>query len=405
MEMTSPRVEKKSLSSYAAIFVIMPIITYFVGKWVDEVLTLPQYPPFPFNLVFGFSIFASGLGLGIKSTRLLYMYGAGLPWGEARTIDQSSKLVTTGLYKYTRNPMILGYSMLPVGMGFMFQSMGMATIIPAVVLFLNLAIVKLIEEPRLVKRFGNEYLVYRDRTPMLIPRMSEVTRAVFKWKGGYFTHVIIPLISLALLVGLTYGYRTQSIPFQKEVTAIAFVIICILGAIAGIYPRKKSKIFKHFEGGTRNGAEDGYSGHHPDCSHFLKHTLTIRSHRHCAGCTGLVIGAVLGAGFTLVILLMKNTQLIEVIFWTGFALTIVGVLQHILNLGNPVIHAGLNAALVLGVSMARFAAESLNSGVIVAVYSIALTLYLVIARIELSQNDHRLICGGCKESCERSYAS
>ncbi|MCX6654082.1 MAG: isoprenylcysteine carboxylmethyltransferase family protein, partial [Candidatus Bathyarchaeota archaeon] len=197
MEMTSPRVEKKSLSSYAAIFVIMPIITYFVGKWVDEVLTLPQYPPFPFNLVFGFSIFASGLGLGIKSTRLLYMYGAGLPWGEARTIDQSSKLVTTGLYKYTRNPMILGYSMLPVGMGFMFQSMGMATIIPAVVLFLNLAIVKLIEEPRLVKRFGNEYLVYRDRIPMLIPRMSEVTRAVFKWKGGYFTHVIIPLISLA----------------------------------------------------------------------------------------------------------------------------------------------------------------------------------------------------------------
>jgi hypothetical protein len=240
---------------------------------------------------------------------------------------------------------------------------------------------------------------------MLIPRMSEVTRAVSKWRRGYFTHVLIPLISLALLVGLTYGYKTQSIPFQKEITTIVFVVICILGAFAGIYPRKMSKIFKHGEGGTRNDAGDGYSGHHPDCGHFSTHTLTIRSHRLCAGCTGLVIGAVLSVGFTLFIFPVKTTPFVEVIFWIGIALIIVGILQHTLDLGNSIIHAGLNAALVLGVSMARFAAESLNPGVIVAVYSIALTLYLVIARIELSKNDHRLICGGCNESCERFYAS
>ena len=405
MGVASPRVEKKSLSSYASIFIIMPIITFIVGNWVDKVLTLPKYPPFPYNLVFGFSIFASGLGLGIKSTRLLYMYGAGLPWGEARTIDQSSKLVTTGLYKYTRNPMVLGYSMLPVGMGFMFQSIGMATIIPTLVLIFNLALVKLIEEPRLVKRFGDEYLVYRNRTPMLIPRISEVARAVSTWRGGYFTHVFIPLISLALLVGLTYGYKTQSIPFQKEITAIVFVIICALGAFAGIYPRKMSKIFKHSEVGARNDAVDGYSGHHPDCRHFSTHTLTIRSHRLCAGCTGLVIGAAFGVGFTLFILPMKNTPYAEVIFWIGFALMILGVLQHTLDLGDPIIHTGLNAALVLGVSMARFASESLNGGATIAIYSIALTLYLIIARIDLSQNDHRFICGGCVESCDRSYAS
>ena len=405
MGAASPRVEKRSLSSYAAIFVIMPIITYIVGNWVDKALTLPKYPPFPYNLVFGFSIFASGLWLGIKSTRLLYMYGAGLPWGEARAIDQSSKLVTTGLYKYTRNPMVLGYSMLPVGMGFMFRSIGMTTIIPALVLIFNLVLVKLIEEPRLVKRFGDEYLEYRNRTPMLIPRISEVSHAVSKWRGGYFARVLIPLISLVLLVGLTYGYKTQSIPFQKEITTIVFVIICILGAIAGIYPRKMSKLFEHGEAGTRNEVGDGYSGHHPDCGHFLTHMLTFRSHRLCAGCTGLVSGAVLGVGFTLFIIPVKNTLLVEVIFWIGFALTIMGILQHTLDLGNPIIHAGLNAALVLGVSMARFAAESLNPGVIIAVYSVALTLYLVIARIELSQNDHRLVCGGCNESCERSYAS
>ena len=102
---------------------------------------------------------------------------------------------------------------------------------------------------------------------------------------------------------------------------------------------------------------------------------------------------------------MKNSLLTEVIFWVGFALTMVGILQHVLDLDNPIIHASLNAALVLGISMDRFAAESLNGGALVAVYTNALTLYLIIARIELSQNDHHLTCEDCMESCKRSYAS
>jgi hypothetical protein len=230
-------------------------------------------------------------------------------------------------------------------------------------------------------------------------------QAISKWREGYFSQVFTPLISLALLAGLTYGYKTQPIPYQKEVTAITFVIICVLGVIVGIYPRNIQKIFKHGKEVTRDESGDGYSGHHPNCGLFLTHTLTIRSHQVCAGCTGLVIGAILGVGFTIFMFLMKNTLLVETMFWVGFTLTTLGLLQHILDLGNPIIHVGLNAALVLGVSMARFAAESLNGGALVAGYSIALTLYLILARIELSQNYHRSICESCGESCEHSYAS
>jgi hypothetical protein len=63
MGAATPRVEKKPLSSYATIFVIMPIITYYVGDQVDHLLTLPRFPPFPYNLVCGFSIFVTGLAL------------------------------------------------------------------------------------------------------------------------------------------------------------------------------------------------------------------------------------------------------------------------------------------------------------------------------------------------------
>jgi len=87
-------------------------------------------------------------------------------------------LVTTGLYAYTRNPMVLGYSMLPCGMGIMFRSPGMAVPITAIVLLVNVILVKTTEEPGLEERYGEEYRAYRRRTPFLIPRTGSLLKVV-----------------------------------------------------------------------------------------------------------------------------------------------------------------------------------------------------------------------------------
>jgi protein-S-isoprenylcysteine O-methyltransferase Ste14 len=169
MEPREPTISKVQLIPYLGIFVVVPILTYLIGKRIDERLFLPSFPPLPYNLLIGFAVFYVGLSIGIRSTKVLYREGRGLPWGEARKNAQSSQLVVTGPYAYTRNPMILGYSMLPCGMGFMFRSPGMFTVIPLLVVLINVGIVKIWEEPNLETRFGQEFLSYKESTPFLIP--------------------------------------------------------------------------------------------------------------------------------------------------------------------------------------------------------------------------------------------
>ena len=170
IELRLPKMRGKQLISYMLIFVIIPVANYLIGKHLDKWLSLQIYPPFPFNLVLGFGVFFFGLMVGIRATQLIYKKGGGLPWGEAKKEVQTERLVTEGLYAYTRNPMVLGYSLLPFGMGLMFQSLGMTLSMSPIVLFVNVAIIKLWEEPNLKIRFGKKYEEYRERTPFLIPR-------------------------------------------------------------------------------------------------------------------------------------------------------------------------------------------------------------------------------------------
>lgn len=180
-----PRIERKQLFSYMLIFAITPILTYAIGRWLDSRLSLPMFPPYPLNLLVGFGVFFTGLAIGIKSTRLLHKEGFGLPWGEVRRNVQSMRLVTTGPYAYTRNPMVLGYSMLPLGMGVMFKSLGMALPTSTFVIIANIILVKIKEEPKLEERFGDEYREYRRKTPFLIPRVGPLIRGIIDLIHGH----------------------------------------------------------------------------------------------------------------------------------------------------------------------------------------------------------------------------
>jgi protein-S-isoprenylcysteine O-methyltransferase Ste14 len=174
MKAREPEIPRRQLVPYLGIFVVVPVITYVVGKWIDQLFSFPAFPPFPVNLVVGFTVFYVGLSIGIKATKVLYREGYGLPWGGVRSEARSSRLVTTGPYAYTRNPMILGYSLLPCGMGFMFRSPGMFTAIPLAVALVSVGIVKFLEEPSLEERFGQEFLDYKESTPFLVPGPREL---------------------------------------------------------------------------------------------------------------------------------------------------------------------------------------------------------------------------------------
>jgi protein-S-isoprenylcysteine O-methyltransferase Ste14 len=81
------------------------------------------------------------------------------------------KLVTASLYGYLRNPMILSVIAIEAGEALLFASYWLALI--AVLFFVvNHVYFIFSEEPGLEKRFGQEYIEYKNNVPRWIPRLK-----------------------------------------------------------------------------------------------------------------------------------------------------------------------------------------------------------------------------------------
>jgi len=159
------------LAASALFLFAIPGGLLIVGRGLDAYV-------FPFPLpelahLIGVSVFLAGFMIGATSIWQLYSYGSGMPRGDVVEEHQSSRLVTRGLYGYTRNPMLPGSGLVFSGVGLYFGSFSMAFVLsPLFVAVVSLWIKKK-EEPKLVKRFGQEYLEYREKTPFLIPRIRK----------------------------------------------------------------------------------------------------------------------------------------------------------------------------------------------------------------------------------------
>ena len=400
---TAP-VKARQLTSYIMIFFVMPVITYLAGRRVDSVLGLQRYPPFPWNLYIGVAGFIFGLGGGLRSTRLLYSRGGGLPWGEAVEDAKTSRLVTSGVYAYTRNPMVLGYSLLPLAMGVLLQSPGMALSITPLVLLLNVAIVKLREEPDLEKRFGDEYRRYREKTPFLVPDPGRLYRGFVKHGlSGRRTQLLYVSLGLLLLVVLGLLAFSPSVPriifgAQTMVTGGLFILICAAGLVAAVAPRRLR--------GVGHGARQkpGVVGHHPDCPEFSGHVLRVYGRALCAGCTGLALGAILSIlGGFLCFFGGFSVGDPSMVFYTGALLVALGLIQHFIDMGSPLFHLALNVVFVFGAFMLTASLREMGASFYVEAYLLASVLFWVAARIRMSQEEHIRVCSRCPEPCPDGF--
>ena len=80
--------------------------------------------------------------------------------GTISPVDPTRRLVTGGLYRYSRNPMYVGVTLLLAGEALFWQSWPMA--VYAIIAFAAFHVFVLLhEEPRLKRVFGEEYDEYR----------------------------------------------------------------------------------------------------------------------------------------------------------------------------------------------------------------------------------------------------
>ena len=157
------------LPSSIFFFIILPLITAFLGGKLDEILHLPVIRLGFIEFLSVFSFFIVGGYYVFESIRILLIEGGGIPLGDVIPSDQSIQLVTKGVYRNTRNPMLFGYILVLCALGILAKSFSFALILPCLYLFLWVFWLKKREEPSLEIRFGEIYILYKKETPFLIP--------------------------------------------------------------------------------------------------------------------------------------------------------------------------------------------------------------------------------------------
>ena len=103
---------------------------------------------------------AAGFGLLLWCVRDFYVTGKGTlaPWSPPK------QLVTTGLYRYSRNPMYVAVSVMLVGWALSFMSGSLAIYAGIVMLAFHFRVI-LNEEPFLARTHGALWDEYRARVP------------------------------------------------------------------------------------------------------------------------------------------------------------------------------------------------------------------------------------------------
>jgi protein-S-isoprenylcysteine O-methyltransferase Ste14 len=81
--------------------------------------------------------------------------------------ENTTRLVTSGIYGYIRHPLYL--SLLTLGTGIMLKDPGLIQYILGAVILVSVYFTAVIEEKEMSSRFNGEYRVYMEKTTMFIP--------------------------------------------------------------------------------------------------------------------------------------------------------------------------------------------------------------------------------------------
>jgi protein-S-isoprenylcysteine O-methyltransferase Ste14 len=122
----------------------------------------PHNLSIPLNLA-GILLIISGLGISAYHSRLFRLLGTNI-----MTFDEPTRLVRTGLFRYSRNPMYLGFVIALLGLAILYQAAISSFVLVVLFWFLTDRWYIRFEEAAMLEKFGDEYREYCQATPRWI---------------------------------------------------------------------------------------------------------------------------------------------------------------------------------------------------------------------------------------------
>jgi len=136
---------------------LLLMLLFALGMWLLAPLTAP--------LSTQLALYTTVLALCLAVTGIAVALAGVLAFRRAKTTvdprlpQQSSSLVLVGIYRYSRNPMYLGFLLLLAAFACYLQSLLALALLPLFVLYLNQFQIKP-EERFLQQKFGQDFQVY-----------------------------------------------------------------------------------------------------------------------------------------------------------------------------------------------------------------------------------------------------
>lgn len=224
-----------------------------------------------------------------------------------------------------------------------------------------------------------------------------------------FSYFILSIIgaSFILLFALLSPSENMDIKtLDKIIIGLAFIICCIFGISLAIKPNWLSS-YRNQRSIKNQTMKDRLpiprQGHHPTCGQFEKHTIKFNNKILCAGCTGLILGAVVASVFMVIYIFIEfNVSIIIFYFFiiiglvfiaTNFMLTFF----HMKNAGGQLISS---MTLIIGFLFVVLGIFELTGGIIYGLIGIIISFLWLDTRIQLSYWRHSELCNNCKKMCK-----
>lgn len=210
-----------------------------------------------------------------------------------------------------------------------------------------------------------------------------------KLDGLPFPELALSAVGM-ILVLVALGSGLSPVTQQNSVHLILFVVLCVLGAVATLFPRRCSPEIRVTDDLPPSRYTDVLGirvihGHHSDSRRFSNHELRLGEKRICAGCLGLLAGSFIAISIA-VIQAIQNIPVPPPFGYLGLAFVTAGLAYSVVIPGSPpVLRMVLNAFLVTGYALVYLALTGVRG---LGLLGISLSIFWMYTRIRLSSWSH-----------------